>query len=149
MIDSASEDPVFRSHPEPALYAFKSFMSVTIRSRNGEYFGTLCGSDSQPRRLSGTAALAFMTLFAELISQHLCAQPALEESRLALIDARATATLHEQFIAVLGHDLRNPLGTIITGAELMLLSLGDEKRLTILANLVKGSGKRIRDWSMI
>ena len=143
VIDSASKDPVFRSHPAPALHAFESFISVPIRGRNGAYFGTLSGRDSLPRNLSGSAALASMTLFAELISQHLCAQQGLEESQLALLDARATATLHEQFIAVLGHDLRNPLGTIITGAELMLLSLGDEKRLTILANLVKGSGKRM------
>ena len=143
IIDRASEDPVYRSHPAPALYAFESFISVPIRRQNGEYFGTLCGIDPLPKKLSGTAALASMILFSELISRQLGAQQALEETQDALFDARATAELREQFIAVLGHDLRNPLGTIITGAELMLRSLGDERRLTVLANLVKGSGKRM------
>lgn len=143
IIDNASADPVYRSHPTPALYRFESFISVPIRRQNGEYFGTLCGIDPLPKNLSKTAALASMTLFAEMISQQLSSQQVLDEAKVALIDARAAAELREQFIAVLGHDLRNPLGTIITGAELMLLSLGDEKRLTILANLVKGSGKRM------
>lgn len=125
------------------LNAYASYISVPIRRQNGEYFGTLCGIDPLPRHLAGSAALASMTLFAELISQQLNSQQVLEETQVALLDARATSELREQFIAVLGHDLRNPLGTIITGAELMMLSMGDEKRLTILAKLIQGSGKRM------
>lgn len=127
----------------PVLYGYASYISVPIRRQDVSDFGTLCGIDPLPKHLSGTAALASMTLFAELISQQLSAQQVLEETQVALLDAQDTAELREQFIAVLGHDLRNPLGTIITGAELMLLSLGDEKRLTILAKLIQGSGKRM------
>lgn len=140
VIDAASGDICCA---DPTLYGFASYISVPILRQNGEYFGTLCGIDPLPKHLSGTAALASMTLFAELISQQLSCQQVLEEARDALLDAQATAELREQFIAVLGHDLRNPLGTIITGAELMLLSMGDEKRLTILAKLIQGSGKRM------
>ncbi len=143
VIDAASTDPAFKAHPIPAQFGFESFISVPIRRQNGDYFGTLSGIDPLPKNLSGTAALASMTLFAELISQQLSSQQVLEETQVALLDARETSELREQFIAVLGHDLRNPLGTIITGAELMLLSLGDEKKLTILAKLVQGSGKRM------
>jgi signal transduction histidine kinase len=143
VIDAVSDDLVYKGHPSPAMYGFESFISVPILRHNGEYFGTLCGLDPLPRDLSATPALASMTLFSELISQHLGSQQMLEETQVALLDARATSELREQFIAVLGHDLRNPLGTIITGAELMLLSLGDEKRLAILARLVQGSGKRM------
>ncbi|MES2316711.1 MAG: GAF domain-containing sensor histidine kinase [Pseudomonadota bacterium] len=143
VIDAVSDDPDVRDHPAPALHGFDSFISVPIRRQNGEYFGTLSGNDPLPRNLSGTAALASMTLFAELISQQLTSQQVLEETQVELLDARATAELREQFIAVLGHDLRNPLGTIIAGADLMLLSLGNEERLTILAKLVIGSGKRM------
>lgn len=143
VIDAVADDLAYRQHPAPALYGFESFISVPIWRHNGDYFGTLCGLDPLPRALSGGVALASMTLFAELISQHLGSLQALDDSRDALLDARANSELREQFIAVLGHDLRNPLGTIITGAELMLLSLGDEKKLTILAKLVQGSGKRM------
>lgn len=143
IIDAASDDPAYQDHPTPALYKFESYISVPIYRQDGQYFGTLSGLDPLRRNLSGSAALASMTLFAELISQHLSSGQVLEEARVALLDARQTAELREQFIAVLGHDLRNPLGTIITGAELMLLSLGDEKKLSILAKLVHGSGRRM------
>jgi phosphoserine phosphatase RsbU/P len=36
-----------------------------------------------------------------------------------LLDERATSALREQFIAVLGHDLRNPLSGIMGGAQLL------------------------------
>jgi len=36
------------------------------------------------------------------------------------LDERKTAELREQFIAVLGHDLRNPLAAISGSAELLL-----------------------------
>ena len=62
-----------------------------------------------------------------------------------LVDARATATeslkseretaeLREQFIAVLGHDLRNPLAAISAGARILQRSgaLQDHKELRVL-----------------
>ena len=143
VIDAASTDPQYSAHPAPLRYGFESYISVPIHRENGSYFGTLCGLDPVPKQLTASAALASMTLFAELISQHLSSQQILAEVQDALLDARQTAELREQFIAVLGHDLRNPLGTIITGAELMLLSLGDKQKLTILAKLIQGSGKRM------
>ena len=36
-----------------------------------------------------------------------------------LVDERAVAALREQFIAVLGHDLRNPLSGIMGGVQLL------------------------------
>ncbi len=130
-------------HGGATLRGFDSFISVPIRRRDGSCFGALCGVDRAYKDLTRTAALASMTLFAELISQQLSSQQVLEDAQVALLDASAQAELREQFIAVLGHDLRNPLGTIITGAELMLLSLGNAERLTILAKLIQGSGKRM------
>jgi phosphoserine phosphatase RsbU/P len=38
----------------------------------------------------------------------------------SLLDERATSALREQFIAVLGHDLRNPLMAIAAGAAMLL-----------------------------
>jgi sigma-B regulation protein RsbU (phosphoserine phosphatase) len=50
----------------------------------------------------------------------------------SLVDERATSALREQFIAVLGHDLRNPLSGIGGGVELMMREgLSDERRGTI------------------
>src|SRR5271165_2587761 len=61
-----------------------------------------------------------------------CASPinAIEqvsESDARLLDERRTSELREQFIAVLGHDLRNPLAAISAGTELLLKTPLSEK----------------------
>jgi sigma-B regulation protein RsbU (phosphoserine phosphatase) len=59
-----------------------------------------------------------------------------------LDDERETARLREQFIAVLGHDLRNPLSAIASGAD-MLLRLSIEDRTVAIAKLIQGSAMRM------
>jgi sigma-B regulation protein RsbU (phosphoserine phosphatase) len=59
-----------------------------------------------------------------------------------LLDERATAELREQFIAVLGHDLRNPLAAITGGAELLRRSVTDERSLRMVS-LIERSAARI------
>jgi light-regulated signal transduction histidine kinase (bacteriophytochrome) len=47
-------------------------------------------------------------LFADLIGFHLDAQERLTRMESALLNERQHAELRDQFIGVLGHDLRNP-----------------------------------------
>lgn len=61
-----------------------------------------------------------------------------------LLDARNTAELREQFIAVLGHDLRNPLAAIAGGTHLLARTADEEKRRTILT-MMTASAKRMSD----
>jgi sigma-B regulation protein RsbU (phosphoserine phosphatase) len=42
-----------------------------------------------------------------------------DDATVSLADERATSELREQFIAVLGHDLRNPLASISAGARIL------------------------------
>jgi hypothetical protein len=58
-------------------------------------------------------------LFAELIGFHISASERLAISEANLLAERNTSELREQFIAVLGHDLRNPLASIDAGAKLL------------------------------
>jgi phosphoserine phosphatase RsbU/P len=60
----------------------------------------------------------------------------------SLLDERATSALREQFIAVLSHDLRNPLSAIVGGAELLMKTpLND--RAQAMARLIQGSAARM------
>jgi signal transduction histidine kinase len=70
-------------------------------------------------RLKTPATVGMFQLFAELIGQHLDAQERMRASESELQSERTDAQLREQFIAVLGHDLRNPLAAIAGGAELL------------------------------
>jgi signal transduction histidine kinase len=117
IIDCVSHDDVYRDHHTPRIYGFESYISIPIFRQNGDYFGTLCGLDPAPATLSTPAVTSSMTLFAQLISLQLEADAQLADTRGLLADERETAELREQFIAVLGHDLRTPLGSILMAVE--------------------------------
>jgi signal transduction histidine kinase len=81
-------------------------------------------------------------LFAELIAFHLNALEQVDASEARLLDEKKTSELREQFIAVLGHDLRNPLAAISLGAELLLRTpLND--RATRMVNTIRASVTRM------
>lgn len=69
-------------------------------------------------------------------------QSDLEISREALLVAKNESELREQFIAVLGHDLRNPLASILSGARILGEELSDPK-LARIVRLMNESGQRM------
>lgn len=138
VIDNVSEDPIYSSHHTPAIYGLQSYISVPIILPDGTFFGTLCAIDAKPNKLSNPHTLATFKLFAELIAYHLDAGSKLTAAHTDLIDARAASELREQFIAVLGHDLRNPLASIDGGTRMLLKEPQTETAQTILT-LMRGS----------
>ena len=52
------------------------------------------------------------------------------------------AVIREQFIAVLGHDLRNPLGAVMSAAQLLVRSELNERDKKLM-NIVQSSSKRM------
>lgn len=119
VIDHVDQDPCFRTHHTPLTYGFQSYISMPIFRRGGEFFGTLCAIDPRPHKLNTPETLGMFRLFADLIGFHLDTQDRLARSEAALLDERQSAELREQFIAVLGHDLRNPLAAISAGAGVL------------------------------
>ena len=153
VIDHASDDKIFCSHPTPKMYGFQSYISVPIRLKSGQFFGTLCAIDPHPRVLNTPAIVEMFKLFAELVALQLDSSEKLALSRAylakseadlatsradlalseaSLFDERATSELREQFIAVLGHDLRNPLASIAAGVRLLLKDKPTAKSSEIL-----------------
>jgi len=47
--------------------------------------------------------------------------------------------LNEMFVGILGHDLRNPLGAIVAGAELLAGQLSDERQVRTLERMTAAS----------
>lgn len=81
-------------------------------------------------------------LFADLIGFHLDAQERLTRTESALLNERQHAELRDQFIGVLGHDLRNPLAAIQTGAKLLLTVPIGEKSARV-ATVIQNSAARM------
>ena len=119
-IDHVAEDAVYSGHPTPAMYGFQSYISVPIVLTDGTFFGTLCAIDPRPARLNNPETIGTLKLFAELIATHLAALDRLAASEAVLLGERQASELREQFIAVLGHDLRNPLASIAAGARVLM-----------------------------
>lgn len=115
VIDDASASPVYCNHPTPILYGFRSYMSVPILLSDGSFFGTLCAIDPEPRDLSSEHVVGLFRLFAGLIASGLEATAKLDRSVSDLAEERTTANLREEFIAVVAHDLRNPIAALSAG----------------------------------
>jgi signal transduction histidine kinase len=141
VIDHVAEDPLFRDHATPKMYGFQSYISVPI-IRHGEFFGTLCAIDPRPNILSTPQTVGMVELFADLIARHLEAEERWADSEAALLSAHEGAELRDQFIAVLGHDLRNPLASIDGGARLLLRTPLDDKAAT-LVGMMQNSVRRM------
>ncbi|MGJ7580473.1 GAF domain-containing sensor histidine kinase [Variovorax sp. RHLX14] len=119
VIEHASADPVFCHHQTPRLYKFESYVSVPILLRDGSHFGNLCALDPLPRPVADPKIQAMFAAYAALLG-HLLDGELMHEDTVQLLAAeRSLAVSREQFIAVVAHDLRNPLSAIASGTELI------------------------------
>ena len=119
VIDDVETDPVYRDHPTPRQHGFKSYISVPIVTTSGAFFGTLCGLDPEPRRLNTPEVLETFALFADLVAAQLDTHRALAEQGRQLRSERSFGRLREEFIAMLGHDLRNPVSAVLAGVRIL------------------------------
>ena len=143
IINDVTNDIVYNSHHTPALYGFQSYISVPIIKKDGTFFGTLCAIDPKPAVLDTPETIGMFNLFTDLISFHLNAIEQIAVTETNLLQERETAKLREQFIAILGHDLRNPVGAIGIAAQLMLRMPLNE-RMKRLGNIIQDSTFRIK-----
>ncbi|MDP9082752.1 MAG: HAMP domain-containing histidine kinase [Pseudomonadota bacterium] len=141
VIERASAASAFSPHPSPSLH-IESYVSVPIVMPDGRYFGNLCAIDRQPASALEPRILSMFMEFAELIALELDHEQRREQERKALIDERAAAELREQFIAVLGHDLRNPLHAVSASGELLVRKLTDPALLEV-ARRIKTNSRRM------
>ncbi|WP_438750523.1 GAF domain-containing sensor histidine kinase [Pararhizobium sp. O133] len=125
IIDNVAEDPHYATHHTPQIYGLQSYISVPIMLDDGSFFGTLCAIDTVPRTLNTPEIAGMFKLFASLIAFHLDAHERIEHERQG-------SELREQFIAVLGHDLRNPLASIDAGTRMLQRTINDDKSKSIL-----------------
>lgn len=138
LIEQASTDPRYVSRHRRGLYQVESYVSVPIFLPSGGYFGTLCALDPKPAKLGQPFILSTFNRFAALIASQITQQQLREREQTALHDERASGELREQFIAILGHDLRNPLQAVSASSDLLLRKLTDPA-LAAIATRIKTS----------
>ncbi|MCW5737082.1 MAG: GAF domain-containing sensor histidine kinase [Enhydrobacter sp.] len=143
-----ADNPLVTGVPHLRFYA-----GALLETPDGLPLGTICVLDYKPRRLDDSQK-ALLRLMAQQIMKlfelrrinaserraRVQAEVLAEAAGTQLFDAEREAGLREQFIAVLGHDLRNPLASIKAGLELLARG-GRDPRETL--QLMQGSVSRM------
>jgi signal transduction histidine kinase len=128
-----ADNPLVTGDPHLRFYA-----GALLETPDGLPLGTICVLDYEPRELDASQK-ALLRLMAQQIMKlfelrrinarerraRKQAEVRAETTSTQLLDAAREAGLREQFIAVLGHDLRNPLASIKAGIELLGKGRGD------------------------
>ena len=115
---------------------------MPIKLTDGSFFGTLCAIDPEPHKLNTPETIEMFEMFADLIGYHLSTIDRMQTTEASLAEERRNSELREQFIAVLGHDLRNPLTGISGGMELLKRMKLNEKE-TRIVDMIHGSAERM------
>jgi signal transduction histidine kinase len=139
VVEHASTDPRYRTNADPRIYQIESYISVPIFLPSGRYFGNLCALDPRPIKVAGPHILSMFKRFAALIAAELEHQLQREQAQIALLDA---SELREQFIAILGHDLRNPLQAAYASSDMLQRKLTDPD-LLVFASRIKTNVNRM------
>ncbi|OWT73398.1 MULTISPECIES: hybrid sensor histidine kinase/response regulator [unclassified Achromobacter] len=112
------------------------FLTAATHERDAHFRGYEAGAvDFMYKPIDSAVLLSKVNVFVELYTQRKQLARQLEELRQAL-------TLNEMFTAVLGHDLRNPLSTILHGSE-MLLRTSDDPTVNTNARRIQASAGRM------
>ena len=120
VIDCFDESTAYRGHHTGEIYKLQSYVSVPIIFSDGRYFGNLCAIDPRPHDVSDVRTISMFEAYAMLIASQLEHEESQVAQERVLTNERRTAELREQFIAVLGHDLRNPLDAVNGIAALLI-----------------------------
>lgn len=129
----------------PVMDGFElaALMRGVERTRRVPIIFVTAGSSDRQRVFRGYEAGAVDFLFKPLDVQVLCGKVdvfiTLERQRKAL---EASERMHELFVAILGHDLRNPLGSALMGAQIARSRTEDDAIRRPL-QLVLDSGARM------
>lgn len=144
VIEEASKDSYYKTSPIPVMYGFESYFSYPIYNTDGSFFGTLCGLDPIPTVLKTVKIDNQIASFAELISRQLEVNDQLNTAQSALYDEQSAAKLREQYIAILGHDIRTPLSSLKMGLDFLTEAVSDSTSQAILQRMDNSVNKMKR-----
>src|ERR1700733_6201337 len=128
----------YETHIAPLLrmQGFFNEFAIDMVTAGGEPMQMICnaleGRDDRGKPLFTRLALLKATDRRRYEQELLAAR---EAAKISLASERETAELREQFIAVLGHDLRNPLASISAGARILGRDARTEKEHQVVAML--------------
>lgn len=148
----------YETHFAPLLrmQGFFNEVALDFKRQDGSALPTLVNA-AERRDEQGNLVFTRVTIFKatdrrryerQLVEAQRAADEARREVERGLLAERAAAELREQFVAVLGHDLRNPLAAVASGTKLLRkeeLSPKSERILGLMDNSIQRMGALIND----
>jgi len=131
MFNDVTTDDVYLNHPIAAKFGIVSYASIPIHRRDGSFFGTLCAIDTEPRDVKNPRAVAMLEMFANSISRSLEAEEQLIAQQKLIDSEKQLVRIQEEFVAILGHDLRNPVAAFAAGVRQLSREPRTDKSATI------------------
>lgn len=120
VIDDLTEWTGGSDHPALRQHGVRSYLSVPIIRSDGRFFGTICAFDRSPRPLDEPVTIGVVESFAELIGRQLSDPESKgKHIRSQLRAEQVRLRRRDEFVAILGHDLRSPIATIASGLRLL------------------------------
>ncbi|MFD0669752.1 hybrid sensor histidine kinase/response regulator [Ramlibacter sp. MAHUQ-53] len=152
-VEDATCDPRFQDNPiVTGALRVVHYAGVPLVMPGGERIGTLCVIDDHPGRLDPRTARILTQIARSVVSvlllresernleARLRAEEALRESQArykAIADELAQSHRRkDEFLAMLAHELRNPLAPIATAAQLLRLATHDPARVLKSSELI-------------
>src|SRR5580704_15033776 len=132
----------YETHIAPLLrmQGFFNEVALDLVNQNGDRLPVIANA-AERRAADGSVISTRLTLLKatdrrryerELLDARDRSRSSEAAARAILQDERKTSELREQFIAVLGHDLRNPLASISAGARILLRQAKGETETQVL-----------------
>ncbi|KUF10876.1 GAF domain-containing sensor histidine kinase [Pseudoponticoccus marisrubri] len=144
LFNDSTTDEIYAHHPIAVKFGIASYASIPIYRSDGSFFGTLCAIDREPRDIKHPRAVKMLEMFADIIGQSLEAAERLEAQEHNLEHERRMTQVQEEFVAVLGHDLRNPVAAFGAGLRQLEREPQSDRARTLLP-LMKSSLYRMNE----
>jgi signal transduction histidine kinase len=109
---------------------------------NGRYFGMLCALDPTSIDNADDRIESKFRCLSSVVASQIDQLLLRDLEKTAFLDERAAGLLREQFIAILGHDLRNPLQAIFASSDLLARRV-EQPALAHMAARIKTNARRM------
>lgn len=129
-------DPDWASHLWLARqFDFRAIWSFPVRVADGKVVGTFCIYYRQPREATPRdmeVASTFTNAAAVIMVHHHATQDRIRTEQIL----READHRKDEFLALLAHELRNPLAAIRNAGQILLKANGDQQSLSIAAEIL-------------
>jgi signal transduction histidine kinase len=136
---------VFSSQPSLGTLTASSIacgVAAPVILANGRYFGVLCALDPTSLNRADDRIESKFKCLSSVVASQIDQLMARDLEKTAFLDEQAAGLLREQFIAILGHDLRNPLQAIFASSDLLAHRL-EQPALAHMAARIKTNARRM------